>query len=352
PPLGTILFQTVSRAFPFLTHDPDAGPALADRLCLQGNPAPESPWPVYTLPYLDDQNVEKKLDIPLTIADWAATEGRFKASFALLPREEWDASVPFDQYLRLPRQERADKIAFIHSVGADRHLRRLRVEPDIARLADERLEFWSHLRELAGLDVSKTARKTMEAGLEAKLAAVRAEYEDRMAELKREYPKQIARRLAEGLMEHGAGGALSELLSSLPAAKASAGERPAAAKKTEASTPPPAPAPPAAPASESAAPPPPAAAAPVAKDDEPLTFEAYIDSARCTTCNECTNLNKRMFAYNAAKQAEIKDASAGTFQQLVLAAERCPVSIIHPGSPRNQDEKDLDKWVKRAERFN
>lgn len=59
-----------------------------------------------------------------------------------------------------------------------------------------------------------------------------------------------------------------------------------------------------------------------------------------------------MFAYNAAKQAEIKDASAGTFQQLVLAAERCPVSIIHPGSPLDPNEKDLDKWRKRAEKFN
>ena len=89
-----------------------------------------------------------------------------------------------------------------------------------------------------------------------------------------------------------------------------------------------------------------------ADEDEALVVEAFIESARCTTCNECTNLNKKMFAYNAAKQAEIKDAGSGTFQQLVLAAERCPVSIIHPGSPLNPNEKDLEKWVKRAEKFN
>ena len=80
-------------------------------------------------------------------------------------------------------------------------------------------------------------------------------------------------------------------------------------------------------------------------------MEAYIDSIRCTSCNECTGINNRMFAYNADKQAYIKDASAGTFQQLVLAAERCPVSIIHPGTPLDPHEKDLAKWVKRAERF-
>jgi pyruvate-ferredoxin/flavodoxin oxidoreductase len=103
----------------------------------------------------------------------------------------------------------------------------------------------------------------------------------------------------------------------------------------------------------------PVASAPVAAttaaavaDDEPLVLEAYIDSVRCTSCNECTNLNNRMFAYNADKQAYVKDVTAGTFQQLVVAAERCPVSIIHPGSPLNPKEKDLPKWMKRAEKFN
>ncbi|HLG04691.1 MAG TPA: ferredoxin, partial [Gemmatimonadales bacterium] len=96
------------------------------------------------------------------------------------------------------------------------------------------------------------------------------------------------------------------------------------------------------------------AAAPTrtAEAEAPLAIEPYIDTARCTTCNECTNLNARMFAYNADKQAYLKDLTAGTFQQLVVAAERCPVSIIHPGTPLNPKEKDLVKWVKRAERFN
>ena len=58
-----------------------------------------------------------------------------------------------------------------------------------------------------------------------------------------------------------------------------------------------------------------------------------------------------MFAYNAKKQATVKDAKAGTYQQLVLAAERCPVSIIHPGTPLDPKEKDLAKWVARAARF-
>jgi pyruvate-ferredoxin/flavodoxin oxidoreductase len=62
-------------------------------------------------------------------------------------------------------------------------------------------------------------------------------------------------------------------------------------------------------------------------------------------------VNKRMFAYDEKKRATLRDPRAGTFQQLVVAAERCPVSIIHPGTPLDPKEKDLAKWLRRAERF-
>jgi pyruvate-ferredoxin/flavodoxin oxidoreductase len=98
----------------------------------------------------------------------------------------------------------------------------------------------------------------------------------------------------------------------------------------------------------------PAEAEPAAAEDEDEGFalEPYIDTAMCTSCNECTNLNGQMFAYNENKQAYIKDPKAGTFAQLVQAAEKCPAAIIHPGDPLNPKEKDLEKWVKRAEKFN
>jgi hypothetical protein len=89
-----------------------------------------------------------------------------------------------------------------------------------------------------------------------------------------------------------------------------------------------------------------AEAAPARADGEP-----YIETARCSTCNECTRLNDRMFAYNANQQAFIKDVTAGTFAQLVQAAESCQLSIIHPGKPRNPNEPGLDELVERARPF-
>jgi len=79
--------------------------------------------------------------------------------------------------------------------------------------------------------------------------------------------------------------------------------------------------------------------------------EAYIETERCSSCNECILINGKMFAYNANKQAFIADLNAGTYHQLVEAAESCQVSIIHPGKPTNPDEDGLEELLKRAESF-
>lgn len=98
-------------------------------------------------------------------------------------------------------------------------------------------------------------------------------------------------------------------------------------------------------------------AAPVAEPVDALagappgSDEPYIETPRCTTCNECTTLNGRMFAYNENRQAYIADPSAGTYRELVEAAEGCQVAIIHPGEPRDPSEPGLDELRARAESF-
>jgi len=97
-----------------------------------------------------------------------------------------------------------------------------------------------------------------------------------------------------------------------------------------------------------------AADAPAATEAEPAkppSDEAWIETARCPSCNECQNINDKMFTYNENKQAYIKDINAGTYRQLVEAAEVCQVAIIHPGLPRNPNEPGLDDLIKRAEPF-
>lgn len=91
--------------------------------------------------------------------------------------------------------------------------------------------------------------------------------------------------------------------------------------------------------------------APVEAKSEVSSSDPYIETPRCTTCNECTSINNKMFAYNENKQAYIANPDAGTYAQLVEAAESCQVAIIHPGRPRNPNEPGLEELLRRAEAF-
>jgi uncharacterized Fe-S cluster protein YjdI len=90
----------------------------------------------------------------------------------------------------------------------------------------------------------------------------------------------------------------------------------------------------------------PAAEAPKPKGDDP-----YIETVKCSTCEECVKINDRMFKYDKNKQAYIADPDAGSYRELVEAAESCQVSVIHPGKPRNPQEPGLDELRTRAEPF-
>ncbi len=112
-----------------------------------------------------------------------------------------------------------------------------------------------------------------------------------------------------------------------------------------------APVPPPAPPLAAEAPPPDVAPPEEAGEAEREPGLPFIESARCTTCNECINVNSRMFGYDVNRKATIVDATAGTFRQLVEAAENCQVSIIHPGKPRDPNEPGLEELLTRAASF-
>ncbi|MFW5950918.1 MAG: 2-oxoacid:acceptor oxidoreductase family protein [Gemmatimonadota bacterium] len=355
-----------SRAFPFLTYDPDAGDSIAECLSLDGNPDVQGVWPLYELSYVDEDGEEQRMELPLTVADWAATETRFKKHFKPVPKDDWnDDMVPFHEFVAMSADDREGKVPFIFAVNdADKELRRIRVSKEIVELAEERLLFWHQLKEMAGLEVPDWVRDEIggevQAEFEGKLAKAREEFEAKLEELKATYPRIIARRLAEGLVKQGNGNrTVADLLQ---AAERTPGLEPIGAEVGGLAIGP------SGGGAKTAAQPEKdgggvatmekpesvveTAAEPEEEEDEGLAMEPYIETARCTTCNECTNLNNRMFKYDENKQAYIADATAGTFKELVMAAERCPAGIIHPGTPLNKKEKDLDKWIKRAEPFN
>jgi len=345
-----------SRAVPNLVFDPDQGTTFSECLDLEGNPAPTDTWASFDLVYIDDEDNEQKMTLPLTIADWALGESRFRDHYRQANDE--DELVPFHEYLEMDQDEREDATAFIYTVDAEKRLGKICVSDELVGLAEERLNFWAQLKELAGIDVSDNMRDTVAEGLtqqlEVKLEALKAEYEEKITLLTTQYPQLIARRLAEGLLRGSANDTVAQLLEKAeqwegPAFTAPVGMDLAGAPASNAAS--------VAPAAEALAAPPQAAEADAAADDatddeEDMGNEPYIDTIRCTSCDECTGINNKMFAYNEEGLAYIKDPTAGTFKQLVMAAEACAPEIIHPGDPLNPDEKDLDKLIKRAEPFN
>jgi len=338
-----------SRAVPNIVFDPDKGTTFSECIDLESNPSPLDTWTTYDLAFLDENGAEQKLNLPVTTADWALGEARFRKHFKKANGE--DNLVPFHEYLRLDKEERENATAFIYTVDAKRHLSKMTVSDEIAKLAEERLCHWAQLKEIAGIDVSDTMRDSvadsMSEELEARITALTAEYEARIAKLTTQYPLLIARRIAESLLKGNANATVAQLLEKAESWNGPSFETPADFSIAAPATAPKAVAGAVAPASTSAA-----VAAAAAVAEELTGNEPYIDTLRCTSCDDCLKVNPKMFVYNANQQAQIGDARAGTFKQLVMAAEACPAECIHPGDPLNPKEKDLDKLIKRAERFN
>jgi pyruvate-ferredoxin/flavodoxin oxidoreductase len=327
-----------SRAVPYMVYDPDAGTSMSERLDLDGNPELDQDWPTYELKYKDENGKDQVMELPMTIADWAATEVRFAKHFQKVRGVQAAELVPYHEYLKLSKEEAEGKAAFIYVLAPNSQLNKFLVSEELVALGRERLDFWNELREISGDLISEEVREKVseekEAEFEAKIDAIKAEYEAKIENLKQSYPQEVARRMAEALM--GQGSNLDSFVSSV-AAGPSAPVVSSPSVKT-------APAP--APATQA-----PAAEAAPSEEEEP-GLAPWIEEDTCTACGDCLKVNPKMFVYGDSGKAIITDPKNGTFKDLVVAAERCPSGSIHPGEPVNKKEKNLDKLVARAEPFN
>jgi pyruvate-ferredoxin/flavodoxin oxidoreductase len=98
-------------------------------------------------------------------------------------------------------------------------------------------------------------------------------------------------------------------------------------------------------------------AAPATNDvHAPAVAEDYeqvcLDTPECTACDECININPIIFGYNEQKKVVILNPKAGTFLDIVKAAEKCTAGVIHPGTPWNKNEANLEKLKLRAAKYN
>ena len=302
PPYLMAAAAMESRAFPAFTYDPSAGANWAARFYLDANSQVDLDWPVQGFSYEDEQHQRVSEDLAFTLVDFFASDRRYARHLARVPRAKWNGSmIAVDESLSRERKGLPDKVPSLLMVDADNVLQKVIVDEKLIREARRCREMWHSLQELGGVHNSHA---------EKLLARERKAWEERMQQ-EAETHKPLAP---------------SAAVTAAPTASAA----PAAASASST----------------------PAAASAAAEEEARSPDEAYIETPRCATCNECTNLNNKMFKYNDDKQAYIADIKAGTYAQLVEAAESCQVAVIHPGKPVNPKEPGLDELMKRAEAFN
>jgi ferredoxin len=317
------------RACSDFCYDPDAGTSWADRFDLSGNPQPARLWPLHDVAYLKGEE-ELVLELPLTFADAVALEPAYAHHYRSIPPEDWDDSqLPLAEWLEQEDADAHDRsVPFLWQVDASGLLQRIVVTRELALASGDRMRSWRVLQELGGYDNAFAARAAAAARQQVQSAAAERErtHAEALSRARSDATRASMERLAAALVRpEGIGSILSGAVPA-PAEPAVAAELAPAAETPTAQEP--------------------AAAA------APAVTEPYIDSALCTTCNECTKINGRLFEYNAEKQATIADASAGTFKQLVKAAELCPARCIHPGQPRSGDATATPQMIERAAKFN
>ncbi len=191
-----------SRAYPLYRYNPDLGVTPEECFELEGNPAIDQDWPTYKLNYLENGR-QKSMELPMTFADFAATEIRFRKHYRVAPPETWnDKMVPLAEFLELSDDEREGLFPYVWSVNREEQLMRLLVADPIVRSCEDRRDFWKMLRSLARVGEKKIDRSEI------------------VSEVRREVTSQLANNLMQLVSGEGGGASLNP--ASLPAASASA----------------------------------------------------------------------------------------------------------------------------------
>jgi pyruvate-ferredoxin/flavodoxin oxidoreductase len=237
-----------SRMSPVFVHDPRRGNTLAERFSLEGNPDIGLDWTATTLEYVDDDGKPQLMEIPLTAADFAVGEGRFKKHFRPINGEV--DPVPVHEYIDLDEQERHGKTPFIWSTDDDKRLTRLEVSSAIIELTEERRRNWRMLEYLGGLHIGR-----LEEAHHEELENWQRKYEESNAEREASIDS-IARGMAELAAASGAPSTAST--SPLPAVSIPIVEERA-----------------------------PAAKAPAGSQALPLVEITPEDQPKCTNCKAC-----------------------------------------------------------------
>ncbi|HSQ41243.1 MAG TPA: ferredoxin [Fibrobacteraceae bacterium] len=304
-----------SRALPLFRYDPDQSPVFTQRFDLSGNPELHSQWVTASLEFIDPTGKKDRLERSMTYADFAATEAAFQSEFSDLPPKQSEYAIELTKYLQLSQNERGRKLPFIYALNPMGAL--VKKVPSLKMVAQtaDRLHLWNALREISGVDNPHLAE------LEAKLHAEAAwDKQEALAQQQAHFELELESQRVEAVEL-----AMSRLAYRLTGLSISPVPQPKAAEEVQIPATKPSPEPPKSGTQKKPEP------KIEATQASPSSDEPYIESKLCSSCDECITIDPNIFAYNANKQAYIKDPKGGPYKNILKAAKRCSAQIIHPG---------------------
>jgi pyruvate-ferredoxin/flavodoxin oxidoreductase len=204
--------------------------------------------------------------------------------------------MPLHEFLGLEAEDREGLYPYIWGMDGKNRLMRVMVSEQLVHASEDRLHYWRLLKSLAGVDkivdedaIVNQARAEMAQKLSASLLAL------------------VSSGDTASLLDTGGSAAGGTAIAATGAATGAA----------------------------------------TAADYEPV----WIDTPECEACDECTQINPKIFAYNDDKKAIVANPRGGHYKDIVRAAEKCTAECIHPGTPFNPKESGLERLLKRAEKF-
>ena len=326
------------RFFPHLAYDCQKGSEWGSRFDITANAQADKDWATYEFTYTSEDESEISIELPFTYADYKAMNPDKVEELMIVPENMiTDYLIPIDKYLGLSQNELTGMVPYIWLIGEDNAMKRAALPYMWAQSCKERLDFWNFVQELGGVNSFhvKQALQREKLGWEKQkaeeVAALKSKYDQEIRDARTRAAGEAMDRLTDILL-----GDTPVEVKDIPKKKLIADDP--EIKKTEEHKNEAGPAP-----EEKKAP----EAAPA-----PESMDPYVDTFRCTSCNDCTEKYPAIFEYNEDKQAEVKADFKGSFEDLVIAAEACPASCIHPGDPKDPNEPNLEELKKRAAKFN
>jgi len=319
-----------SRVFPRMVYNIRAGEQFGSRFSIIANPQADRHFASSSLEVLSAGQTEIK-EFTLTMADFYAMDPARAGELEIIPPSLYpDDLIPLEDFLTLPSTAIDNHLPFMWMLDDNDHLHKAAIPFSWLAPCKERLDNWQFIQELAGVNsyhvnrAIEQARNEWETAKDKEIEVLKAEMESEIARVRKEEGGKAMDRLVNVLLD---------LDQAVPAPSPAVvhTKTPAPAEKVEEPT---------------------EAQSEIPAQEEEVSAEAWIETFRCTTCNDCINAVPGVFKYNGDKQAYVHNPQGGTYALIVAAAEKCPARCIHPGLPQHAEEPNLEALIKRAEQYN